>query len=545
MKNILLTLFALALLLYGCSSDDNPAPGDDPIQVDPDPDPMDDPDPQPEENSVRLIDDATFGPILTDSEGKTLYFFSLDTKDNSECLSDGCLNAWPIFYEETITVDPGLDVSDFAAIDRPDGEKQTTYKGWPLYYFANDMATGDTAGDGVNDVWFVAKPDYSLMYVSAQLVGQDGKNYLEDYTEGEGSTFYIVDIDGNTLYAFLPDRKNTNNYTEPDFSNDPVWPIAEIDLDKIPSILDEADFGSIDVFGRTQLTYKGWPLYYFGGDAARGDNKGVSVPSPGIWPIVNANTEMAPEPDPIESNVKLADDPTFGKILTDGQGMSLYFFSLDTKDNSECLSQGCLDAWPIFYQEDIVIDEGLESSDFATIDRPDGEKQTTYKGWPLYYFAGDAVAGDTTGDKVNDVWYVAKPDYSLMYVRAQLVGNDGMNYLDDYTVGEGQTFYMTDIEGRTLYGFIQDTKDTNNYTNPDFSNNDFWPIAEITLDKIPSILDAADFSTIDVFGRTQLTYRGWPLYYFGPDTERGDNKGVSVPSPGVWPIINVDTQELQ
>lgn len=73
----------MVFLLHGCSNDENPAPEDDPIQVEPDP--MDGPDPQPEENSVKLAEDVIFGQILTDSEGKTLYFFSLDTKDISAC----------------------------------------------------------------------------------------------------------------------------------------------------------------------------------------------------------------------------------------------------------------------------------------------------------------------------------------------------------------------------------------------------------------------------------------------------------------------------
>ena len=227
MKNIYLVLFVAVFLLQSCSSDNDP----DPIVID-DPQQMDDP--EPVVNAVKLADNSTFGKILTDADGMSLYFFSLDTKDTSECL-DGCLDAWPVFYEETITVDTGLNTSDFATIDRTDGAKQTTYKGWPLYYFANDGAAGDTLGDDVNNVWYIAKPDYSLMYVRTQLVGHDGLNYLEDYTEGEGSTSYITDIDGNTLYIFINDTKDTNNFTNPDFSNDAVWPIAEITLDKIPS----------------------------------------------------------------------------------------------------------------------------------------------------------------------------------------------------------------------------------------------------------------------------------------------------------------------
>jgi predicted lipoprotein with Yx(FWY)xxD motif len=283
MKNITFLMLLTVFLFQSCSSDNDPAPkiDDDPIQ-------MDDPEP---ENSVRLADDASLGKILTDSEGMSLYFFSLDTKDNSECF-DGCLNAWPIFYEENLTVDAGLQTSDFKTIERTDGSKQTIYKGWPLYYFANDNAAGDTNGDDVNNVWYIAKPDYSLMYVRSQLVGHDGKSYLGDYTEGEGSTPYITDIDGNTLYIFINDTKDKNNFTNPDFSNDAVWPIFEMVVDKIPSILDAADFGSIDVFGRTQVTYKGWPLYYFGQDEARGDNKGISFPAPGVWPILNVDTPL-------------------------------------------------------------------------------------------------------------------------------------------------------------------------------------------------------------------------------------------------------------
>ena len=218
MKNIVLLILATFFLL-GCSLEDDSAP------------PLVDDDPGPAPNAVRLAEDAVLGTILTDSDGMSLYFFSRDTKGDSECF-DGCLSAWPIFYSDEITVDEGLEVSDFGSIDRSDGSKQTTYKGWPLYYYANDNAAGDTEGDDVNNVWYIAKPDYSLMYVRAQLVGLDGKNYLDDYTEGDGQTSYITDIDGNTLYIFIHDTKDTNNFTNSDFSNDPIWPIVEMDLDK-------------------------------------------------------------------------------------------------------------------------------------------------------------------------------------------------------------------------------------------------------------------------------------------------------------------------
>lgn len=245
--------------------------------------------------TIKISSHAVHGNILTDKDGKALYFFSRDYKDGSEC-NDDCLDNWPIFYMDVMTeVGAGLNAADFATLVRSDGSKQTTYKGWPLYYYAKDAAAGEVKGDKSNNVWFVAKPDYSLMYVSAQLVGNDGKNYTSSYMEGTGPTSYIVDFSGRTLYAFVNDRKDKNNFTQADFSNNNTWPIFDITIDMLPSILNKADFNTIDVHGRKQLTYKGWPLYYFGADAKRGDNKGGSVPRPGVWPVVNINTNAAPE----------------------------------------------------------------------------------------------------------------------------------------------------------------------------------------------------------------------------------------------------------
>lgn len=244
--------------------------------------------------------------------------------------------------------------------------------------------------------------------------------------------------------------------------------------------------------------------------------------------------------------IKVSENNTFGKILTDKNGRTLYFFSNDYKGASTCTG-GCLDAWPIFYIDNLnSIDGSLNASDLGTITRSDGSKQTTYKGWPLYYYKNDVNTGDTNGDKVNNIWYVAKPDYTVMYVSAQLLGHDGNNYVtsnnaSNYTTGTGNTFYLTDSYGKTLYRFKNDTNNNNTFTAPDFSNNNVWPIAELSKMKVPSILNISDFSTITVHGKTQLIYKGWPLYYFGQDTNRGDNKGISFPTPNVWPILNTGT----
>jgi predicted lipoprotein with Yx(FWY)xxD motif len=57
-----------------------------------------------------------------------------------------------------MTVPAGLKAEDFGTITRPNGAKQTTFHGYPLYYWANDTAAGDTKGHGFDGAWFVVDP---------------------------------------------------------------------------------------------------------------------------------------------------------------------------------------------------------------------------------------------------------------------------------------------------------------------------------------------------------------------------------------------------
>ncbi len=244
---------------------------------------------------VMLNSSANFGSIMTDNNGRSLYFFAIDANGSSGC-TDGCAVVWPAFYKENPSIGTGLIASDFGIITRADGNKQTTYKGWPLYYYQNDAKAGDVNGDKVGNTWFVAKADYTVMLANTQLVGHNGTQYNSQMQPGQGITQFITDAGGRTLYAFSPDKFNKNTFTKSDFSNNGVWPVFEIaSVQSIPSVLDKTQFSVIDVFGKKQLTYKGWPLYYFGNDlAVRGSTKGVSFPQPGVWPVTNASTGVAP-----------------------------------------------------------------------------------------------------------------------------------------------------------------------------------------------------------------------------------------------------------
>ena len=91
--------------------------------------------------------------VLTDAKGMTLYIFVKDEAGKSNC-NDKCANAWP-----PLMADAGAEAAEkFSVITRDDGSKQWAYKEKPLYLWVRDEKPGDTTGEGVGNVWLVARP---------------------------------------------------------------------------------------------------------------------------------------------------------------------------------------------------------------------------------------------------------------------------------------------------------------------------------------------------------------------------------------------------
>jgi len=101
--------------------------------------------------------DSSLGSILVDGKGMTLYLFTKDTPNVSNC-SGQCLVAWPALVGKP-TAGTGVDDSKLGSFTRPDGSTQASYNGWPLYYWQNDTKPGDVTGQNVNSVWFVLDAD--------------------------------------------------------------------------------------------------------------------------------------------------------------------------------------------------------------------------------------------------------------------------------------------------------------------------------------------------------------------------------------------------
>lgn len=101
---------------------------------------------------------SDLGTILVDGKGMTLYLFTKDTQGSGTSTCEGpCLAAWPPLLGQPQT-GTGADKALLGTLTRSDGTTQVTYNGWPLYYWAQDSAPGDTTGQGVNKVWWVLDP---------------------------------------------------------------------------------------------------------------------------------------------------------------------------------------------------------------------------------------------------------------------------------------------------------------------------------------------------------------------------------------------------
>jgi predicted lipoprotein with Yx(FWY)xxD motif len=108
---------------------------------------------------IRVATDATLGQILTGEGGKTLYVFKKDTGGKSVCNGDCAVNWPPLLADAGASATAGEGVTGtLGTTVRDDGTTQVTYQGAPLYYFVGDKAAGETNGQGLNDVWFVATP---------------------------------------------------------------------------------------------------------------------------------------------------------------------------------------------------------------------------------------------------------------------------------------------------------------------------------------------------------------------------------------------------
>ena len=101
--------------------------------------------------AIQYLQSAA-GMVMADDKGMVLYTYDRDTAPNVSTCTGGCLAAWPLFKADT-----GTAGGDWTIVTREDGAKVWSYKGKPLYYYAQDKEKGDSKGSTVANWKVVAQ----------------------------------------------------------------------------------------------------------------------------------------------------------------------------------------------------------------------------------------------------------------------------------------------------------------------------------------------------------------------------------------------------
>jgi predicted lipoprotein with Yx(FWY)xxD motif len=338
--------------------------------------------------------------------------------------------------------------------------------------------------------------------IFVQMPTQSAKA-ADEYTVSLGSNdqfkSFLVGKDGMALYIFTPDPLNDSVCYEACATSWP--PLTVASADKLT--VDEGIPGKFGTITRKdtdqlQVTYNGMPLYYWFKDAKAGDTTGHRVGR--VWWVVPPATVSA---------LRTAE---LGNVLVGPNGMSLYMFTKDTADTSNCYDK-CAENWPpllVDKAEDIVPGVNLLGK-LGTTARTDGKLQVTYNGMPLYYWKDDQAIGETTGENVGKVWFTIAPE---------MVGVNEK--------GDG----LITADGMTLYTFAKDTAGVSNCTGD--CAKTWLPLTVMGKDRL-----SASSSLKGTWGMItrddksmQVTYNGLPLYLFKDDKKPGDATGVSEN----WPL---------
>lgn len=125
--------------------------------------------------------------------------------------------------------------------------------------------------------------------------------------------------------------------------------------------------------------------------------------------------------------ISVANSADYGDYLTDAAGNAMYIYLNDTNGVSNCTGD-CATNWPAVTVDanldPSTLSPDLDASKLGTIQRDDGSMQLTYNGWPLYYYAADAAAGEVTGQGMGDVWYLVTPMGTGAGIESGMPGGD-------------------------------------------------------------------------------------------------------------------------
>ena len=128
-------------------------------------------------------------------------------------------------------------------------------------------------------------------------------------------------------------------------------------------------------------------------------------------PTTSSKTS-APATTSSAAPVVTAKSSSLGTFLVDAKGRTLYLWDAGHGAMSTCNGECATDWPPLTTKAAPKAGAGVKASLLGTSKRSDGTQEVTYAGHPLYYFAGDTAAGQSTGQgsaAFGAPWWVVSP----------------------------------------------------------------------------------------------------------------------------------------
>jgi predicted lipoprotein with Yx(FWY)xxD motif len=114
--------------------------------------------------------------VLTDTKGKTLYYFTADSMTQPTC-SSSCAQMWPpLLFNGSGEPSSATPLAGKLSLQMDANGSQVEYNGHPLYTFSGDTASGQTNGEGLFGMWFVATPNLAIQG-GGSTGGKDTRTY--------------------------------------------------------------------------------------------------------------------------------------------------------------------------------------------------------------------------------------------------------------------------------------------------------------------------------------------------------------------------------
>lgn len=317
------------------------------------------------------------------------------------------------------------------------------------------------------------------------------------FTTADGLSLYIYDNDKAAGKSTCVDKCAV------------TWPPLIAPPDARPvglwSITDRPD-------GTKQWAFDGSPVYKYQKDTMPRVAFGEGTLE--VWHLA---AKLAPRPREVTYHGAL-----MGRVAADLRGITLYSSDKDTASSQACVTS-CLRTWVPLKAPEATLAVG----DWAPIQRADdGTRQWAYKGKPVYRYANDNIAGDTTGEGVDKVWHAVvmeafPPAPSWVTLQSS-----------EY----GQIF--ADPQGKSLYYLTVDLAQWEHLNCPDacFRAN-FLPV----LATADAVAPGGSWTIIaNPDGKMQWAYRGELIYTFVKDTTPGDIRGQKFgvgTAGGTWQVL--------